>query len=133
MKLSRIRTTWYEISGIASTVARQLAFAGIAVVWMFRNDKAEGSIIPADLLLPLFCYSLSLFFDIMQYAYSSSVWFWLTFSYERKRKDSYRNPNIKILNWHKYPQSVLFFLKLIVVLIGYVFLSIYICRAWEIV
>ena len=39
MKLSDYRETYYEFSGKASDVTRQLAFAGIAIVWIFKIEE----------------------------------------------------------------------------------------------
>jgi hypothetical protein len=40
MKLQKARDTYYEYSGKLSDITRQLSFAGIAIVWIFRaGDK----------------------------------------------------------------------------------------------
>jgi hypothetical protein len=41
-----------EFSGKASDISRQLAFAAIAVIWLFKIDTPTGNItIPPDLIL----------------------------------------------------------------------------------
>ena len=39
MKLSEYANVYAEFSGKASDVARQLAFAGLALVWLFRESN----------------------------------------------------------------------------------------------
>jgi len=61
-------------SAKASDVARQLAFAGLAVVWAFRRSEfydGQRSFIPGDLLLPATAFAAGLFFDLMQYSFGA--------------------------------------------------------------
>jgi hypothetical protein len=37
----------YEFSGKASEISRQLAFAAIAVIWLFKTDTPTGNDYPA--------------------------------------------------------------------------------------
>ena len=52
----------------ASDVARQLAFAAIAVIWLFKKDTPQGQLsIPHDLIFPGFLVLAALAADFLQY------------------------------------------------------------------
>jgi len=74
IKLSDCQEAYYLFSGKASDIARQLSFAGIAIVWMFKPINKLNIAIPHSLLIPLFLFSLSLFLDLLHYIYSAVVW-----------------------------------------------------------
>ena len=52
MKLQGYRADFYTYSGKASDLSRQLAFAGIALIWLFKKDDAGRLSIPPDLVMP---------------------------------------------------------------------------------
>ncbi len=47
---------YYAMSGAASNSARQLAIAGIAVVWILATDNKLVSVEDANLRLPIFAF-----------------------------------------------------------------------------
>ena len=51
MKLSEYKKTYEDFSGKASNVVRQLSFAGIAVIWIFKV-QSNGSLKIPDTLAP---------------------------------------------------------------------------------
>lgn len=71
-RLSEVEKTKNDASSNASNVARQLAFAGIATVWLLREESARplGDL----LLLALLALSLTLVCDLSQYVYCSHKW-----------------------------------------------------------
>ena len=46
MKLRNYRQTYYDYSGKASDIARQLSFAGIAIIWIFKIQKDTSIELP---------------------------------------------------------------------------------------
>jgi hypothetical protein len=75
MNLPGYRETFYFYSGKVSDLSRQLAFAGIAVIWIFKKDVATDKLtIPGALTLPLLLLVACLGFDILQYFAGSVVW-----------------------------------------------------------
>jgi hypothetical protein len=51
MKIADYWKDFYELSGKASDISRQLAFAAIAVIWLFKTDTRTGQItIPPELI-----------------------------------------------------------------------------------
>src|SRR5882724_1377019 len=75
MKLKDALKIYYERSTKLSEVVRQLNFAGIAVIWLFRTGEKTGGIPYSDSLLwPLGLLIASATFDLLQYAYASAAW-----------------------------------------------------------
>jgi hypothetical protein len=73
MSRTEIRDSYYELSGAASGVARTLALAGIAIVWVFRERSESGYRIPEDLHCPATIFVIALGCDLLQYAYQASA------------------------------------------------------------
>lgn len=53
MKLKDALENYYFHSGKTSDLVRQLALAGIAVIWLFKYEVTGVPKVPAQLLLPL--------------------------------------------------------------------------------
>lgn len=64
-----------EFSSKASDVSRQLAFAGIAVVWIYKNPDSSPTIVKPELVLPLLLWVISLGLDLIQYFFASLSWY----------------------------------------------------------
>ncbi len=76
MKLKEIRNDYGRYSTKVSDINRQLIFAGIAIVWLFRvanNDR--NSVFPIELHPTLFFFILSFGADILQYTFQAIFWF----------------------------------------------------------
>jgi hypothetical protein len=137
MKLSEYKKHYYEFSGKASDVSRQLAFAGIAVVWIFRLNTTTPQI-PKELILPLALLISFLFFDLLQYLCATFIWGYFQWSQERNLQEGIESPDmIKIdeteldaPGWYKIPQLVLFILKIISIFLGYIFLGFFVWKCW---
>ncbi len=65
---------YYFYTSKASEVNRQLAFAGIAIIWIFRNTNDNDPLIPIGLLYPLTFLTLSLGLDLLHYICGSIIW-----------------------------------------------------------
>src|SRR5882724_5194543 len=75
MKLKDALKIYYERSTKLSDVVRQLNFAGIAVIWLFRTGDKTGGIPYSECLLwPLGLLIGSATFDLLHYAYASAAW-----------------------------------------------------------
>ncbi|MCC2956607.1 hypothetical protein LK542_13385 [Massilia sp. IC2-477] len=79
---------YYTFSGKTSEIVRQLGLAGIAVVWLFKQDNKTFTQIPADLKLPLLLIVVGLACDLLQYAVSTLIWG----SYHRYKEAGGINP-----------------------------------------
>ena len=74
MKLEKCRETFYEFSGILSDNARKLTFAGIAIVWIFKQGENGLYTIPDVLKTAMLLFVASLSLDLLQYIYQTIVW-----------------------------------------------------------
>ncbi len=69
------RDTFYESSGMLSTIVRQLGFAGIAIVWVFTTKRTgHGYTMPWAMKLALLLVVISLTLDVLQYLYKTVAW-----------------------------------------------------------
>lgn len=71
MKLSEARDFYYFYTGKTSEIVRQLALAGIAVIWIFKTGQVQ---LPAELILPLILIALTLVLDLFQYFVAATTW-----------------------------------------------------------
>lgn len=67
-------THYVTQSKIASDVARQLALAGFAVLWVFKIDTVAGPRVPHAYLPAAISFGLALLLDLLQYGAASAVW-----------------------------------------------------------
>jgi len=75
MKLEDTRQAYYDATGKASDITRQLALAAIAIVWIFKIDQPKGAMaVPHALLWPSVLAIAALSFDLLQYVYRSAAW-----------------------------------------------------------
>jgi hypothetical protein len=117
MNLSGYRETYYGFSGSASTVTRQAAFAGIALVWIFNSKADETITLPQELLWPTLFLVACLACDLLQYIYSTAIWGFYHRHLEKsglKEDDEITTP--RYFNW---PGLGLFWGKHALVLLGY--------------
>lgn len=130
MKLSDYRETYYEFSGKASDVARQLAFAGIAIIWLFKVQAADFPKIPKELILPTITLALSLAFDLLQYVAGTTVWGIFQWYHEKQLNDLSQDPEIESSTKLKWPQFTFFILKLIALILSYYLIIKYLSIIW---
>ncbi len=122
MKLEDARANYYTFSSKLSDVNRQLAFAGIAVVWVFVvRGPQESYEIPHGLLRPLIMFVVGLGFDLGHYISSALIW-----GLYHRFKEVELNGNEKLefrapakINW---PAISFFWLKVTFIIFGYALL-----------
>jgi hypothetical protein len=120
MKISDCWQGFYDHTGKASDIARQLSFAGLGIIWLFYKDKSVDTlVIEPDLQLPVFIFVLALSLDLLQYVISSLTWgIWCGVA-EKKLKGPKDNPDIEAPRLINCPGNVLFLLKIVAVIYGY--------------
>lgn len=126
MKLKDARDNYYFYSGKTSDLVRQLGLAGIAVIWMFKNEVHGVPKIPEALSLPLILIVLGLAFDLLQYAVATSIWG----IFQRQKEVSGIAEDAEFLspkqfNW---PGIVFFVLKVVSIIAAYVYLLRHLAR-----
>jgi hypothetical protein len=123
VKLSEIRDHYAKATESLSSVARQLALAGIAVVWVIRvgGDEAGRLKFSADMLMPLYLFVLSLTSDMAQYVWKSAS-FGIINSIQWRRKKS-NDAEVKLSGFINYPTNLFFWSKVALCALGYIVLA----------
>lgn len=73
-KLSDYRDDYQRYTTKLSDVNRNIALAGIALIWIFRKNDGDNITITNDLVLPSILLIAGLGFDMLQYIYQSIAW-----------------------------------------------------------
>ena len=111
----------YERSGEASDksseINRQLAFAGIAIIWVFKTDSDGRQIVPNELFLPGLLLVASLSFDLLQYVVKSEIWRIVT-----RKKEKAGVKEFVVPPWINYFGDALYWIKIVATIIAYVLL-----------
>ena len=128
MKLRAYRKKYYRVSAKASDIARQLSFAGIAVVWVFKPDKAAPTSIPTELLWPAALFVLALTFDLMHYA--SATLIWGIFARWHEKKGIEADEELKSSPMCNWPALFFFWGKIALVVFAY---GLLLSHAWSLV
>lgn len=108
----------------ASTNVRNLAFAGIAIVWLFKSSDPEKPIIPDELIFPLILFCLALTFDFIQYVWAGFIWL-----YKAKKSEKMNSicRDYEVTLSSKIPNSIhiIYWLKVVTIVVSYILLATY--------
>jgi hypothetical protein len=74
MILKDARENYYTLSAKASDIVRQLGFAGIALIWVFKADQGGKVAIPKSLWPSATFIVVGLTMDLLQYVAGSLLW-----------------------------------------------------------
>jgi hypothetical protein len=132
LNLEKARTAYKESSKQAGDIGRQLAFAGIAVIWLFKvGDGAQATVSP-ELVRPLLFFAFALAADLLQYVAAAALWGYFSSRKENwldrngKRTDEFQVP--KALNW---PAIGFFWIKVLSLLGGQSLLIVFLAKHWK--
>jgi hypothetical protein len=144
MKLADAYGYYVRHSTKASDVARQLALAGLAVVWIFKTDQGGGAYaVPHALLWPSVLMMGTLACDLLQYGAAAALWGGYNRLKERqlfeetktaKTSGATNVPEAKdreflAPTWLNWPGLAFFWGKLVLVTVGYVLLLRFVISA----
>jgi hypothetical protein len=118
-----IRATYESASSKASEVARQLAFAGVAIVWLFSGatmPKSGGLQIENSLLRAGFFLVLCLALDFAHAVYRAAAWGIYGWYLDTKHGETDDAPA-----WINYPSNAFYWGKLLALGVAYVLLTAY--------
>jgi len=118
MKLEGYKQDSKDYSQTASELVRQFAFAGIAIIWLFKFDKPEPHLIPKELIFPLLCFIITLACDLLQNLIPSIIWSLFYRYHEKKKTDP--SLDIKANVGLTYPGWIFYFAKIIVLIVAYI-------------
>ena len=130
MKLREIRNDHERYSTKVSDINRQLIFAGIAIVWLFRMSNNDGNtIFPIGLHPTLLFFILSFGADILQYFSQSVIWF-LYYWYQKYNTKIYKNKDVEDIvvkepEWPNIIPWLFWLLKVICSIIAYYKLGVF--------
>ena len=122
MTIKDIQETADVNTSSASLAARQLALAGIAIIWIFNQIGINEISIQKDYIIPLYLFSLTLAFDLIQYTYAGIAWNILTVS--KEKKDNKSDHNYVIGEGINVVSYIFFISKILTVGYGYYYLLI---------
>ena len=131
MILQRYREDFYTYSGKASDVSRQLAFAAIAIIWLFKKDTASQLTIPQELILPGIFIVSALAVDLLHYCLGALTWYLFYRSKEREKVSE--TAEIQHSEWLERPISFLFWIKIILVIVAYWFILKFLLQAFGVI
>jgi hypothetical protein len=121
-----IEKDFYEFSGKASEISRQLAFAAIAVIWLFKTDMPTGHpTIPHDLIVPGILIIAALAIDLLQYITATVTWR-LYYRHLEKKHIARVSEHSK---WLELPIWGLFGIKIVLVIVAYIFILLFLVSA----
>ena len=124
MKLSEIREDYEELSGLLSRFNRQLAFAGIGIVWLFRaTDKTGSTSIDPQLLTPVLCFVISFGFDLLQYFWQSLVWY--IYYWFNRNKGIKEDTEMNEPEWPNIVAWLMFIIKVSALMAAYLHLGMF--------
>jgi hypothetical protein len=125
MKIADYWKDFYELSGKASDISRQLAFAAIAVIWLFKTDTRTGQItIPPELIRAGILIVAALAADLLQYVAASLTWGFYAHYLERKHIPEVERHS----NWLVLPMRVLWVVKIALVIGAYILIFLFLIR-----
>lgn len=94
MTLKEIRDDYVRYSTNVSELSRNLAYAGIGIVWIFKQSSTGDedvstfmSSIPCELKWPLILFIVVLILDLCQYVIQTAIWY----PYYAKHKELHKN------------------------------------------
>jgi len=118
VKLQDCREAHRDYSKTASEVNRTLAFAALAVVWIFRLEQTAPTLLPRELIGPTVWSVLSLALDLFHYASSTVIW--AAYTRHKEIEGIAGDEEFLAPAEINYPGNVLFWGKIICLMIAYV-------------
>ena len=120
MKLKDCRDSYYDYSKKASEILRYLGFAGIALIWMFRVEKAGVTTVPVALVWPAILLVSGLTLDLFQYVYGTIAWG--TYHRMMEKRDTPEDKEFEAPRWLNWPTNAFFTLKIPAIAVAYILL-----------
>ena len=120
-KLLDFRETYYEFSGKASDAARNLALAGIAVVWIFRIGEGSASRLPQPLIWAVCLFALALALDLLHYSLAAVTWG--TFHWLKEKAGASEESKLTAPRWLNWIPILFWGFKIVSVIVGHAFLG----------
>ena len=130
MKVDKYKEVYEKASGKLSDISRNIALAGIALIWIFTKTDTQTAV-PSELILPAFFLVVSLFFDMLQYAYKTIVFVVIFHQKENeiKRKKMKRDEaDFQHSQRFNYATWIFFCIKIVLVFAAYALILCFLIR-----
>jgi len=116
-----------EFSKTASTICRQLGFAGIAIIWVFKVDRAGSPTVASSLVAPAFLIVAALAVDLLQYVSATLIWGYYGRWLEVRTNSGLKMPDgfPRSINWST---NVFFWLKIGLMTWAYALMLLHLAR-----
>lgn len=98
MKLEDTRESYQFFSGKASEIVRQLGFAGIAVIWVFKVTVGDRQVVPPELLPAGILLVSGLTLDLLHYVIGTLIWGIYNRSKEKQLNAETESTNIQSID-----------------------------------
>ncbi len=114
---------YQDFTGQTSAIARNLGFAGIAIVWIFRTTQGDVERIPNDLLAPTILLVAGLGCDLAQYLFGGITWG----IYHRhiEQLDNPPSDEEGAPKWLNWPTNTFYWLKIACIVAAYSLLLVF--------
>lgn len=126
MNLIDVQKTVDTYSSAASKITRQLAFSGLAIIWVFKTDGGQGYAVADGLFTAGFLIILSLTMDFAQYVYGSIAWHSLHVYKEHEKVDT--DVDFLAPTYFNLPTFIFFYCKLLLMIISYIYILKYLAK-----
>jgi hypothetical protein len=123
MKLEDIRDNYQYYSQKISDIIRQLGFAGIALIWIFKNVDGNKQFIPSALMLPTLLIIISLGLDLFHYI--SGTLIWGIYNRIKELRDIKEDDEFLAPNYINWITLFFFWTKIIVMVVAFIFILIF--------
>jgi len=118
MILEEVKESYKRKTGTASTISRQLGFAGIAIIWLFGIKEGGMITIPNELVLPAILIVISLAFDLLQYVVGGLIYG--IFNTKMKNKGFELKSEVVFPKYLNRPAIICYGSKIITIFIAYI-------------
>ncbi len=120
MKLKDARENYYDFSRKTSDIVRQLGFAGIALIWIFKTESNGKQILPGDLIQAATFIITGLTFDLLHAVAGTAAWG----IYHRYKETTGTKERAEFLapRWINWGSIVFFWVKTLLMVIAYIYL-----------
>ncbi|MGB8194136.1 MAG: hypothetical protein WCF67_19545 [Chitinophagaceae bacterium] len=128
-----------------SDLVRKYTIAGLAIIWLFKSSDEAQPLLAADVRIIVMIFSLTLAVDFLQYFASFLIQTTVLYDHEKGVKSRQQkmpsedltnaeedtpDPNdVKYRRSYNYPGLLFFYIKAMGLLIGYIFLVLYLFEA----
>jgi hypothetical protein len=120
MKLEDALENYQYYSGKASDLCRQLAFAGIALVWIFKTGESIHASVPKELRPATLFMVITLSLDFLQYVVGSATWG--IYNRQKERAGIKNDQEFRAPPWINYATLALYWTKLGILACGYAYI-----------